>query len=225
MSDRVLTSFFRETVLTMAATRSRDDKKRFLELCAILLAMDVLPASTVMFVAQDCLATSTIFECELLFSFLEDNMRFFGSCKNTLLIVCTGLIARLSTVLNAGFRGRILLFLARFYPLTDKSGANVIGAFNTDLNFGDVEAELEEEKSRTSTPQVLGTADPMDTDETVETSTKSVPGVYISYVRYGHRETRVLQTLDINTKWRSSEYPALVLVLIISLAADLTIVF
>ena len=56
------------------------------------------------------------------------------------------LLRRLSRSQNTVFCGRILLFLAKFFPLSERSGLNVISEFNLDnlTAFGDGGDELAE---------------------------------------------------------------------------------
>ena len=76
------------------------------------------------------------------------------------------LLRRLSRSQNTVFCGRILLFLAKFFPLSERSGLNVISEFNLDnlTEFGDgaeedeiVIGDDEEEK-----PAPVLTAEAMD---------------------------------------------------------------
>lgn len=55
---------------------------------------------------------------------------FFASCKNQLLRMCNDLLRRLSRSQNTVFCGRILLFLAKFFPFSERSGLNVVSEFN-----------------------------------------------------------------------------------------------
>lgn len=55
---------------------------------------------------------------------------FFISCKNHLLRMCNDLLRRLSRTQNTVFCGRILLFLAKFFPFSERSGLNVVSEFN-----------------------------------------------------------------------------------------------
>nr|CAG4643082.1 EOG090X0324 [Ilyocryptus agilis] len=57
---------------------------------------------------------------------------FFNQCKNTLLRLCNDLLRRLSRSQNTVFCGRILLFLAKFFPFSERSGLNVVSEFNLD---------------------------------------------------------------------------------------------
>lgn len=55
---------------------------------------------------------------------------FFAACKNHLLRMCNDLLRRLSRSQNTVFCGRILLFLAKFFPFSERSGLNVVSEFN-----------------------------------------------------------------------------------------------
>lgn len=78
-------------------------------------------------------------DCERLFGWVESQVRvwrdpqlFFQhqAVKNNLLRLCNDLLRRLSRARNTVFCGRILLFLARFFPLSERSGLNVVSEFN-----------------------------------------------------------------------------------------------
>lgn len=76
--------------------------------------------------------------CENLFKFVELNVsvfkgdHFFSLCKNHLLRMCNDLLRRLSRSQNTVFCGRILLFLAKFFPFSERSGLNIISEFNVE---------------------------------------------------------------------------------------------
>lgn len=78
----------------------------------------------------------TLEQCESLFTFVEKNVGvwkeslFFASCKNNLLRICNDLLKRFSRAQNTVFCGRILLFLATFFPFSERSGLNIISEFN-----------------------------------------------------------------------------------------------
>lgn len=57
---------------------------------------------------------------------------FFKSVKNQLLRTCNDLLRRLSRSQNTVFCGRILVFLANFFPFFERSGLNLISEFNND---------------------------------------------------------------------------------------------
>lgn len=78
----------------------------------------------------------TLDQCEKLFTYVENNVSvwkedsFFGACKNNLLRMCNDLLRRLSRSQNTVFRGRILLFLARFFPFSERSGEFQFSSLN-----------------------------------------------------------------------------------------------
>ncbi|PSC69291.1 THO complex subunit 1 isoform X1 isoform B [Micractinium conductrix] len=77
-------------------------------------------------------------DCEGLYAYLDSRTEVFkapplqGASKLTLLRTCNALLKRLSKSANALLCGRVLLFLAKLLPLTERSGVNLGGAFNTD---------------------------------------------------------------------------------------------
>ncbi|EDV91583.1 THO complex subunit 1 [Drosophila grimshawi] len=80
----------------------------------------------------------TLNKCELIFKFVEELVEvwkeeiFFASCKNNLLRMCNDLLRRLSRTQNTVFCGRILLFLSKFFPFSERSGLNIVSEFNLD---------------------------------------------------------------------------------------------
>ncbi|XP_032421201.1 THO complex subunit 1 isoform X1 [Xiphophorus hellerii] len=83
----------------------------------------------------DCLPLDL---CDKIFSFVEKNVStwksssFYTAGKNYLLRMCNDLLRRLSKSQNTVFCGRIQLFLARLFPLSEKSGLNLQSQFNLD---------------------------------------------------------------------------------------------
>ncbi|XP_068459526.1 THO complex subunit 1 [Clinocottus analis] len=81
----------------------------------------------------DCLPLD---QCDKIFSFVEENVStwksnsFYTAGKNYLLRMCNDLLRRLSKSQNTVFCGRIQLFLARLFPLSEKSGLNLQSQFN-----------------------------------------------------------------------------------------------
>lgn len=86
----------------------------------------------------DAFDAVTLDKCEKLFSFVEDKVSvwkeecFFTACKNNLLRICNDLLRRLSRSQNTVFCGKILLFLAKFFPFSERSGLNIVSEFNLD---------------------------------------------------------------------------------------------
>lgn len=79
-------------------------------------------------VVAEGLETSSIGEAEAIFGIVEARTPiwtspfFFEAIRNHLLRVCNELLKRLSRTLDTQLAGRILIFLARTLPLTEKSG-------------------------------------------------------------------------------------------------------
>ena len=94
----------------------------------------------------------------------RETVFFTSFTKNNLLRICNDLLRRLSRTQNTVFCGRILLFLAKFFPFSERlhrilekrldvvinfrSGLNVISEFNLDntTNFNKEEGDVEGEK-------------------------------------------------------------------------------
>jgi len=116
------TSAFQEitTVATEAVT---------LELCS---------ASTPFVLLSDIFDGITLDKCAEMFCYVEDRVdtwksaQFHSAGKNYLLRMCNDLLRRLSKSQNTLFCGRIQLFLARLFPLSEKSGLNLMSQFNLD---------------------------------------------------------------------------------------------
>jgi len=81
----------------------------------------------------DCL---TLDVCEEVFFFVESHVstwvspEFYSSGKILLLRMCNDLLRRLSAAQNTVFCGRIQLFLAQLFPLSEKSALNLMSHFN-----------------------------------------------------------------------------------------------
>ena len=95
----------------------------------------------------------------------RETVFFTSFTKNNLLRICNDLLRRLSRTQNTVFCGRILLFLAKFFPFSERfyplpskknhrcqpssrSGLNVISEFNLDntTNFNKEDRDTEGEK-------------------------------------------------------------------------------
>lgn len=99
---------------------------------------DACSGSLPLLLFSDMFDSLTLDKCEELFSLVEDRVDiwkrdfFFKHCKNQLLRSCNDLLRRLSRSQNTVFCGRILVFLARFFPLSERSGLNIVSEFNLD---------------------------------------------------------------------------------------------
>ncbi|KAM7359809.1 THO complex 1-like protein Hpr1 isoform 2-T2 [Cochliomyia hominivorax] len=84
----------------------------------------------------DIFETVTLDKCEKIFNYVEEMVDvwkeeiFFSSCKNNILRMCNDLLRRLSRAQNTVFCGRILLFLSKFFPFSERSGLNIVSEFN-----------------------------------------------------------------------------------------------
>jgi len=85
---------------------------------------------------NDIFDSSTLLDCEKLFSFVEKNVNiwtaepFFTAGKNHLLRMCNDILRRLSKSQNTIFCGRIQLFLAQLFPVEEKSAVNLNSNFD-----------------------------------------------------------------------------------------------
>lgn len=100
---------------------------------------------------QDIFETNELRTCEVLFSILEEHMKYFKQenmfepCKMVMIRICNDLLRRLSRTADAPFCGRILFFLSRYLPLYEKSGLNINGAFNVNNTTKFDQEEIEGE--------------------------------------------------------------------------------
>ncbi|XP_061588410.1 THO complex subunit 1 [Cololabis saira] len=98
----------------------------------------ICPATTPFVLLGDVLDCLPLDLCDKIFSFVEENVStwksnsFYSAGKNYLLRMCNDLLRRLSKSQNTVFCGRIQLFLARLFPLSEKSGLNLQSQFNLD---------------------------------------------------------------------------------------------
>lgn len=83
----------------------------------------------------DCYTLDT---CEKVFGYVESRVstwtskEFYSSGKILLLRMCNDLLRRLSSAQNTVFCGRIQLFLAQLFPLSEKSALNLMSHFNVE---------------------------------------------------------------------------------------------
>lgn len=81
---------------------------------------------------------TTTTNCIDIFDYLDSRMEMFTrpgvrqKSQYTLLRTCNILLKRLSKSQDAELCGRVLIFLAKFLPLTERSGVNMYGSFNVD---------------------------------------------------------------------------------------------
>ncbi|XP_038665146.1 THO complex subunit 1 isoform X2 [Scyliorhinus canicula] len=96
----------------------------------------ICSATTPFLLLGDVLDCLPLDQCDKIFTFVEKKVAtwksatFYSAGKNYLLRMCNDLLRRLSKSQNTVFCGRIQLFLARLFPLSEKSGLNLQSQFN-----------------------------------------------------------------------------------------------
>uniref|UniRef100_A0A8C7TGX9 THO complex 1 n=1 Tax=Oncorhynchus mykiss TaxID=8022 RepID=A0A8C7TGX9_ONCMY len=104
-----------------------------------LVHAGICSATTPFLLLGDILDCLPLDQCDKIFSFVEENVSTWKSVSS---LVCifhhetpsepADLLRRLSKSQNTVFCGRIQLFLARLFPLSEKSGLNLQSQFNLD---------------------------------------------------------------------------------------------
>uniref|UniRef100_A0A8C2YWT2 THO complex 1 n=1 Tax=Cyclopterus lumpus TaxID=8103 RepID=A0A8C2YWT2_CYCLU len=104
--------------------------------CFTVFLVGICSPTTPFLLLGDVLDCLPLDQCDKIFSFVEENVStwksnsFYTAGKNYLLRMCNDLLRRLSKSQNTVFCGRIQLFLARLFPLSEKSGLNLQSQFN-----------------------------------------------------------------------------------------------
>ncbi|XP_076601258.1 THO complex subunit 1 [Chaetodon auriga] len=117
---------------------SCDDYLSLIYLSIDAVTEGICSATTPFILLGDVLDCLPLDQCDKIFSFVEENVStwksnsFYTAGKNYLLRMCNDLLRRLSKSQNTVFCGRIQLFLARLFPLSEKSGLNLQSQFNLD---------------------------------------------------------------------------------------------
>ncbi|XP_069013719.1 THO complex subunit 1 isoform X1 [Embiotoca jacksoni] len=113
-----------------------DDYLSLIYLSIDAVTEGICSATTPFLLLGDVLDCLPLDLCDKIFSFVEENVStwksssFYTAGKNYLLRMCNDLLRRLSKSQNTVFCGRIQLFLARLFPLSEKSGLNLQSQFN-----------------------------------------------------------------------------------------------
>uniref|UniRef100_UPI0037E91486 THO complex subunit 1 n=1 Tax=Semicossyphus pulcher TaxID=241346 RepID=UPI0037E91486 len=117
---------------------SCDDYLSLIYLSIDAVTEGICSATTPFVLLGDVLDCLPLDQCDKIFTFVEENVStwksnsFYSAGKNYLLRMCNDLLRRLSKSQNTVFCGRIQLFLARLFPLSEKSGLNLQSQFNLD---------------------------------------------------------------------------------------------
>lgn len=153
--------------------------QKVVKLSMNLARKDLISAFFPVTLLVDVFDVKTLDFCESLFVFVEENVsvfkesHFFTPCKNSLLRMCNDLLRRLSRSQNTVFCGRILLFLANFFPFSERSGLNVVSEFN-------LENTTEFSNSESNGDEAMGEVDPAITDDNV-TALKIDKHLYLKF--------------------------------------------
>uniref|UniRef100_A0A8C4Q391 THO complex 1 n=1 Tax=Eptatretus burgeri TaxID=7764 RepID=A0A8C4Q391_EPTBU len=127
----------RDVLKDLIVKKSPTDKfLAVISLCIENVTTGTCSASTPFLLLGDILDSLPLGQCDIIFKFVEKNVptwksnAFYSAGKNYLLRMCNDLLRRLSKSQNTVFCGRIQLFLARLFPLSEKSGLNLQSQFN-----------------------------------------------------------------------------------------------
>ncbi|XP_055696133.1 THO complex subunit 1 isoform X2 [Lutzomyia longipalpis] len=108
----------------------------YITFASLAARADMVSVTIPVILLGDVFDAVTLDQCEQLFTYVENNVSvwkeevFFAPCKNNILRMCNDLLRRLSRSQNTVFCGRILLFLAKFFPFSERSGLNIVSEFN-----------------------------------------------------------------------------------------------
>ncbi|KAJ0178472.1 hypothetical protein K1T71_006295 [Dendrolimus kikuchii] len=159
---------FRDKLLELLV-EDPDTLENYVSFCIDSCRRQMVTATMPVVLLGDIFDALTLNKCEKMFSYVENGVSiwkeelFFVACKNNLLRMCNDLLRRLSRSQNTVFCGRILLFLAKFFPFSERSGLNIVSEFNLEnvTEFGgessstlkdslDEEMVVDNEKSKLS---------------------------------------------------------------------------
>ncbi|XP_043921173.1 THO complex subunit 1 [Protopterus annectens] len=131
--DQAIRGVLEEEIIERAKC---DDYLAIISLSISGVMEGICSPSTPFLLLGDVLDCLPLDQCDRIFTFVEKNVTtwksntFYVAGKNYLLRMCNDLLRRLSKSQNTVFCGRIQLFLARLFPLSEKSGLNLQSQFN-----------------------------------------------------------------------------------------------
>lgn len=145
---------FRDVLLKFLKNKDLDLLGNLVTFCIECAKAEMTGPTMPVVLLGDIFDALTLKNCESMFCYVEDNVAtwkeeiFFIACKNNLLRMCNDLLRRLSRSQNTVFCGRILLFLAKYFPFSERSGLNIVSEFNlenvTELSTEDSDLSLKE---------------------------------------------------------------------------------
>ncbi|KAJ7949389.1 THO complex subunit 1 [Quillaja saponaria] len=110
---------------------------RLLDIVLYLCEKEHIEGGMIFQLLEDLTEMSTMRNCEDIFGYIESKQdilgkqELFARGKLVMLRTCNQLLRRLSKANDVVFCGRILMFLAHFFPLSERSALNIKGVFNT----------------------------------------------------------------------------------------------
>uniref|UniRef100_A0A2K2BRN0 THO complex subunit 1 n=1 Tax=Populus trichocarpa TaxID=3694 RepID=A0A2K2BRN0_POPTR len=128
----------------MLSGKSIDDEEnsqgqipRLLDAVLYLCEREHIEGGMIFQLLEDLTEMSTMRNCKDIFGYIESKQdilgkqELFARGKLVMLRTCNQLLRRLSKANDVVFCGRILMFLAHFFPLSERSAVNIKGVFNT----------------------------------------------------------------------------------------------
>ncbi|KAK4748920.1 hypothetical protein SAY87_015506 [Trapa incisa] len=110
---------------------------RLLDMVLYLCEKEHIEGGMIFQLLEDLTEMSTMRNCKDIFGYIErkqdilGKQELFARGKLVMLRTCNQLLRRLSKANDVVFCGRILMFLAHFFPLSERSAVNIKGVFNT----------------------------------------------------------------------------------------------
>ncbi|XP_061357098.1 THO complex subunit 1 [Gastrolobium bilobum] len=110
---------------------------RLLDIVLYLCEKEHIEGGMIFQLLEDLTEMSTMKNCKDIFGYIESKQdilgkqELFARGKLVMLRTCNQLLRRLSKANDVVFCGRILMFLAHFFPLSERSALNIKGVFNT----------------------------------------------------------------------------------------------
>ncbi|XP_073024075.1 THO complex subunit 1 isoform X2 [Primulina eburnea] len=110
---------------------------RLLDIVLYLCEKDHVEGGMIFQLLEDLTEMSTMRNCKDTFGYIESKQdilgkpELFARGKLVMLRTCNQLLRRLSKANDVVFCGRIIMFLAHFFPLSERSAVNIKGVFNT----------------------------------------------------------------------------------------------
>jgi len=175
---------FRIYVLLKISNLTIEDMKRIVDMSIMVAEKKLCLPTLPIFVISDMLNSLTIDKCSEIFCYLEDSSHvwksnlFYSSVKNYLLRMCNDLLKRLSKSQNTVFSGRIHLFLAKLFPLNEKSGLNLMSHFSDNVTRYTTSLDAFQEAINKNKNES------MEVDDVETEASQSIPIDYNLYIKF-----------------------------------------